>query len=222
MRKIFEIINQNLIRLGLLKPPKKEKILPVITISREKRAGGGTIAYMVAKKLGPPWKVYHKEIIDKIAAEEKLEKELVEEIDEKRLPLTNQLINEFFGKRYLSLRHYYKDLVKIISEIAQRGYAIIVGRGAEYLIPYALKIRILGDMEHRINIAMKYDKLSRKKAVEWLKKLDEERNEFIKTLYHHDPKKAHHYDLVIKTGPNLSLIDATEIIVRLAKRRFKL
>ena len=77
-------------------------------------------------------------------------------------------------------------------------------------------------MEHRINIAMKYDKLSRQKAIEFLKKCDEERDEFIKNLYHHDPKKAHHYDLVIKIGPNLSLKDGADLIVRLAKKRFKL
>jgi cytidylate kinase len=223
MRKIFEIINQNLSRLQFFKNKRSQSsVLPVITISREKRAGGRTIAYMVAKKLGRPWKVYDKEIIDEIAKKEKLEKKLIEEIDEKRLSAVDQLINDFFGKRYLSLTRYYKSLVKVISEIAHRGYAIIVGRGADYLIPHALKIRILGDMEHRINIAMKYDKLSREKAIEFLKKCDQERDEFIKSLYHHDPKKAHHYDLVIKIGPNLSLEDATDLIVRLAKKRFKL
>ena len=223
MRKIFEIINQNLARLQFLKNKESQSpILPIITISREKRAGGRTIAHMVAKKLGRPWKVYNKEIIDEIAKKEKLEKKLIEEIDEKRLPLVNQLINDFFGNRYLSLSRYYKSLVKVISEITQRGYAIIVGRGADYLIPNALKIRIIGEMEQRIKWAMEYDKLSRQKAIEWLNKLDEQRDKFIKDLYHHDPKKAHHYDLVIKTGPNLSLKDATDLIVRLAKRRFKL
>jgi len=77
-------------------------------------------------------------------------------------------------------------------------------------------------MEQRIKWAMEYDKLSREKAIEFLKKCDQERDEFIKSLYHHDPKKAHHYDLVIKIGPNLSLEDATDLIVRLAKKRFKL
>ena len=191
MRKFFQLINQNLTRLSFFKnKSRSSSILPVITISREKRAGGRTIAYMVAKKLGRPWKVYHKEIIDEIAKKEKLEKKLIEEIDEKRLSAVDQLINDFFGKRYLSLTRYYKSLVKVISEITHRGYAIIVGRGADYLIPHALKIRILGDMEHRINIAMKYDKLSRQKAIEFLKKCDEERDEFIKNLHHHDPKKS--------------------------------
>jgi len=44
-------------------------------------------------------------------------------------------------------------------------------------------------MEHRIKIVMKYDRLPYEKAVEFLKKCDQERDGFIKTRYHHDPKK---------------------------------
>ncbi len=224
MKKLFELINKNLERFNWFLSSKKpeEKPLPIITISREKRAGGRTTAYLVAKKLGKKWKVYHKEIIDQIAKESRLEKKLVEEIDERRLPFVETLINDFFGKRYFSLSAYYKQLVKVISKISQRGYAVIVGRGAEYLIPHALKIRIIGDMEQRIRNSMKYDKLSREKAIQWLKKLDEERIDFIKTVYNHDPRKAHHYDLVIRISPNLSIEDAADLIVRLAKKRFKL
>ncbi len=223
MKKIFDLINKNIKRLNLFFNNKNNnQQLPIITISREKRAGGRTTAYLVAKKLGGRWRVYHKEIIDQIAKEAKLEKKLIEEIDEKKLSFVDLLIKDFFGKRYMTLNSYHKHLVKIISAIAHRGYAIIVGRGAEYLIPHALKVRIIGDMEQRIKWAMEYDHLTREEAIKWLKKLDEERNEFIKTLYNHDPKKAHHYDLVIKIGPNLSIKDAADLIVLAAKRRFKL
>jgi cytidylate kinase len=224
MKKIIDLINKNVEKFTLLPFGKKNKNkeLPVITISREKRAGGRTTAYLVAKKLGKRWQVYHREIIDQIAQEAKLEKKLVEEIDERRLGLVDTLLADFFGKRYMSLNDYYKNLTKVICQIAQRGYAIIVGRGAEYLIPHALKVRIIGDFEQRVIWSMEYDKLSRKKAIEYLKKLDEERISFIKTLYKHDPQKAHHYDLVIKIGKNLSIEDAASLIVLAAKRRFGL
>ena len=42
---------------------------PLITLSREMGAGGKPIAKIVAKKLGRKWKVYHEEIVDKIAEE---------------------------------------------------------------------------------------------------------------------------------------------------------
>ncbi len=69
---------------------------------------------------------------------------------------------------------------------------------------------------------MEYEKISEKEAIKRIEESDKKRVEFIKTLYQHDPRKAHHYDLVIRTGPNLSIEDAADMIARVAKRRFKL
>lgn len=222
VKKVFELINKNLLNfnLNLFKKSKKKIVLPVITISREMGSGGRPIAYLVAKKLGNKWRVYHKEIIDQIAKKSRLEKELIKEIDEKNIPIIDKMIATAFGKKYPSLSTYYKHLVRIISEISQRGYAIIIGRGAEFIIPYALNVRIICEMAQRIKWEMEFEGLTKTQAIERIKKSDEERVDFIKSLYHHDPRKAHHYDLVIRTGPNLSIEDAAEIIVLAAKRRF--
>ncbi|MFN4212698.1 MAG: cytidylate kinase family protein [Microgenomates group bacterium] len=100
MKKLFDLINKNFERFNLpLFSKKEEKPPPVITISREKRAGGRTTAFLVAKKLGGKWRVYHKEIIDRITKEARLEKKLVEEIDERRLPFVETLINDFFWEK---------------------------------------------------------------------------------------------------------------------------
>jgi len=226
MKKIFQLINKNIAEFLRKQTKEKDKTekqnLPLITISREKGSGGRIIAYQVAKKLGSRWRVYHKEIIEKIAKDANLKKELIKEIDEKKLPLIDQLIFDFFGKKYLSLTRYQKLLTKTIAQIAQRGYAIIIGRGAEYLVPYALKVRIICEMNQRIENLMQFEGMTKDEAIENIKKSDEERTKFIKALYHHDPKKAHHYDLVIRTSKDLSLDDAISLIVLAAKRRFKL
>lgn len=221
--KIFQLINKNLV--SLLKSPstgKKNKQPKVITISREMGSGGRPIAYLVEKKLGKDWKVYHKEIIEKIAKQAKLEKALIKEIDERRVSLIDELIGDIFGRRYPSLNTYYKHLIKVVTEIGQRGNAIIVGRGAEYILPHALKVRVICEMEQRIKWEIEFEKLSRDQAINRIKKSDDTRSVFIQTVYKHDPRKAHHYDLVIRTGPNLSIEDAAELIVRAAKRRFKI
>src|SRR3990167_9836913 len=149
MKRIFELINKNFFFdfLADRKPkiPAQEN-LPLITISREKGSGGRPIAYLVAKKLRRPWKVFHKDIIDEIAKEAHLENNLIKEIDENRIPFIEEVIGEFFGKRHVSLSNYYKHLVKILSAIGHRGHAIIVGRGANYLCPHALKVRIICEM----------------------------------------------------------------------------
>lgn len=224
MKKIFQLINSNLQRLFNFQKNNTSlvKNSPLITISREKGSGGRIIAQLIAKKLGPPWRVYHEEIIEEIAKDSNLEKELIKEIDEKKLSLIEEMINDFFGKKYLSLTRYQKLLTQTIAKIAQRGYAVIVGRGAEYLAPYALKIRVICEMEQRIKNLMKYENLTRDQAINLIEKSDKERADFIRTLYHHDVRKAHHYDVVIRTNQNLSVEDAAEIIILAAKRRFRL
>lgn len=225
MRRLFQLIDKNLFssRLSSFFAKKNaSQKLPLITISREKGSGGRPIAYLIEKKLGRPWKVYHGEIVDEIAKQTHLEKKLVKEVDESKIPLIEELVSDFFGRRYLNLTSYYKNLVKILSTIGHRGHVIIVGRGAEYLFPHALNVRVTCEMKQRILWMMQYEKLTRREAVDRIERSDRERNEFIETLFHHDPRKAHHYDLVIRTGPNLSIEDAARTIVFLAKRRFKI
>lgn len=217
------MVEKNLLEKIL--PQRKEPTrgaLPVITISREMGSGGKPIANLVAKRLGKQWKVYDQEIIDEIAKQARLEKDLVRSIDEKRLPLVDELIAEIFGRRFLNLSGYYKHLVKVLSLIGQRGYAIILGRGANFIFPHALKIRIIADMNQRITWEMTHENIIRTAAIRRIDDSDEERRQFIQTLFNHDQKKAHHYDLVIRTGPNLTIEDATDIIADLAKRRFKI
>lgn len=225
MKKIFELINRNLIFekfdsfFGRNNTLEK---LPLITISREMGSGGRPIAYLIEKKLGKPWKVYHSEIVNQIAKESHLQEQLIKEIDEQKIPLIDEIVGDFFGNRYLNLSSYYRHLVKILSTIGARGYAIIVGRGAYYLLPHSLKVRIICEMDQRIEWIMSYENLSRTDAIRRIENSDEKRIEFEEAVYHHNPKKAHHYDMVIRTGNHLSIEDAADIIVFAAKKRFKI
>lgn len=224
MRRLFELINKNLFAdflTGINRDVAIQQNLPLITISREKGSGGRPIAHLVAKKLGRPWKVFHGEIVDQIAKEVHLEKKLIKEIDEKRVPFIEEVIGDFFGKRYLNLSGYYKHLVKILTTIGHRGHAIIVGRGAQYLFPHALKIRTICEMDQRISWMMEFEHLTKSQAIKRIEESDKVRYEFEKAVYNHDLRKAHHYNLVIRTGPSLDIKVAADLIVFLAKRRFR-
>jgi len=149
-----------------------------------------------------------------------LETKLIKEVDEKNIPLIEEMISDFFGKQYLTLSVYYKHLIKILSTINQRGYAIIVGRGANFLFPNALKIRIICEIEQRIKWVMEYEKVTRREAIRRINESDDKRKEFSQILFDHDIKKAHHYDLTIRTSEKLTIEDAADLIVLMAKKRF--
>lgn len=223
MKRLFELINRNLSFSRIVTLHKSPpEALPIITISREYGSGGSTVAQLIAKRLGKKWKLYHQEIVDEIARESHLEKRLINDIDEGRVPLIDELILDMFGRRYLNLSSYYKHLVRILTTIGHRGYAVILGRGANFLFPGALKIRIVCEMEQRINWLIKDKKISRERAIKILEDSDQKRKEFCQTVFQHDPRKAHHYDLILRTGKDLNVNDAADLIVHLARRRFKL
>lgn len=225
MKKVFELINNNLQLSRAFERFKRDPETehpPLITISREYGSGGSIVAQKAAAFLGKPWRVYHEQILDEIARESNLEKKLIREIDESRIPFVEEIINDFFGQKFLSLNSYSKHLVKILSQIGNRGHTIIVGRGANFLFPYSLKVRVVGEMNNRINVLMKLRKVSRAKAQVLIEESDKKRKEFIKQVYNHDPRKAHHYNVVIKTSKYLSPDDAAYTIAMLARRRFKL
>lgn len=166
--------------------------------------------------------VYHKEIVENIVKETDMERELIDEIDENRIPLIKQLVNNILGQKQLSLNAYYKHLLHVLATIGTRGHAIIVGRGANFLFPNALKIRIVAERKTRIDWIMKYEKITYREAVRRIEESDAQRDEFVAALFQHTQRKAHHYDIVIRTGKDIDVEEATDVIVYLAKKKFNL
>ncbi|MFZ2206976.1 MAG: cytidylate kinase-like family protein [Microgenomates group bacterium] len=223
MKRLFELINRNLENTTLLHTDTYKNItFPMITISRERGSGGRPIAYLVAKKLGNPWQVYHKDIVDEIARETTLDPESISKLDESKSSVISELLNSIFGKKMLTMNSYYKHLLHILASIGSKGRAIVIGRGANFLFPNALKVRIVSDMQSREQAMMKYEHISLKEAKKQIEQSDRERNEFSISLFQHDQRKAHHYDVVIRTGPDIDVEEAADIIVHLARKKFKL
>lgn len=225
MRRVFELINKNLLfsklhRINHKIP--KTRVFPIITISRELGSQGTYIAERIAKKLGRPWRFYHKDIMDEIVRESHLEKNLIKDIDEGKTSLIEGVVADFFGRRYINLSSYYKHLIRILTLIGNRGYAVVVGRGANFIFPHALKVRIISDEASRIATLIRYDKNSEKIARKRIDESDKKRREFAKTLFQKDHTDPHNFDLVITIGTNLDADQAADIITELAKKRFKL
>ena len=69
---------------------------------------------------------------------------------------------------------------------------------------------------------MTYERISRPEAIKRIEKSDIERKEFVESLFNHNHCRAYHYDLVIKTGSDITIEDAANIIIDLTKRKFKI
>ena len=196
--------------------------LPLITISRQMGSGGKSVANLIASYLGKPWMVYDHEQIDKIAKNKQLEEKLAHSIDPKKLPLADIIIAKTFGKRFPHLSGYQRHLIRVMTLVGLKGYAIILGRGGNFLFPHALNIRMICQFDQRITWQMTYEHISRSEAVKRIEESDKERKEFVHSLFNHNHCKAYHYDLAIRTGSDITIEDDANTIIELAKRKFKI
>ena len=78
-------------------------------------------------------------------------------------------------------------------------------------LEHVLKVRIIADMEDRISILMKRNRVSREKAIKYIHKLDKQRNKWSKKLYGIKTSDPSLYDLVINIS-NLTVDVAVDII----------
>ena len=104
----------------------------IITISREFGSGGRTIGKMTAEKLGIP--CYDSELIDRIARESGFAAAYVREAgeDAQVSMMGLALSPRTFGKTNDDYR--WEAQSKVITELAEKGPCVIVGRCADYLL----------------------------------------------------------------------------------------
>ena len=122
----------------------------VITISREFGSGGRTIGKKVAEQLDIP--CYDAEIIQEMVKETGFTPEYVKEAGEYTPGnfLSSAFSNRLFGPTNEDIlwEHQYK----VITELAQKGPCVIVGRCADYILQEkadCLKVFIHADMDFR-------------------------------------------------------------------------
>ena len=104
----------------------------IITISREFGSGGRTIGKLVAEHLGI--QCYDAELIQKLAAESGFDENYIKEAGEYTPGgfLASAFTNRSFGPTNEDIlwEHQYK----VITELAEKGPCVIVGRCADYIL----------------------------------------------------------------------------------------
>jgi cytidylate kinase len=183
-----------------------------ICISREAGAGAGAIARMVGKRLG--WKVYDEELIEAIAHRMEVPLDEVRTLDELAPSVVQDWLLPLREEYYAPQEAYLDHLAKLIEAIGRAGESILVGRGANYMLPRetALTVRIIAPLKVRaIRLAERMG-VSVRTARRAARDLDRRRLHFDRTMHRANSSDPHNYDLVLDSN-SLGLEIATEIIV---------
>jgi len=178
---------------------RKPENVFTITISRQAGAGGSEIARLLAQKT--KMDLMAGQIIQHVAESSKMSTKVVETLDEKAMTTMESWINSMFVSRHLWPSEYLKHLTRVIGTIGKHGNAIIVGRGAGYILPpeTTFRVKIVAPLEYRIQSMMRIRNLSRPDAEKYIEKRDGDRIAFVKKYFQADAMDPLNYDLVINT-----------------------
>jgi cytidylate kinase len=170
-----------------------------ITISRQAGAGGSEIARILAKKT--KMDLMAGQIIQRVAESSKMSTKVVETLDEKAVTTMESWINSMFVSRHLWPSDYLKHLTMVMGTIGKHGNAIVVGRGAGYILPpeTTFRVKIIAPLEYRIETMMHIRNLSRAEAQKYIEQRDADRIAFVRKYFQTDAMEPTNYDLVINT-----------------------
>lgn len=145
----------------------------VITIGCEYGSGGPEIGRQIAEELGIEY--YDRDLVDKVVEQIGVDRELVEKADE-----GSNVKYEFetkLGPRFANLtnRVIYTQF-EVIKKMAENESCVIIGRCSDYILKDrddCLNIFIYAPDDVRVKTIMEKEKVSKKVALELMKKNDE-------------------------------------------------
>ena len=195
--------------------------MPVITIGRTYGAGGETVGHLVAERLGA--ELVDSKIFVEVARRLELPPDEVERHEEVPGSFLNRVIQalgsasiEFaappeaaawappYNDPTLDTRKAVLQITQeLIREAARTGSAVIVGRGAAYLLrdhPGALHVFLRGSERDRVAALRETFGYGEEEARRRIKHVDANRRAYVRQVYNHDWLDPSHYHLIVDTG----------------------
>lgn len=173
---------------------------PCLLVSRERGSGGDQLAHLVGERLG--WQVFDREVLDEIAQRAHVRQQVIETVDEQVRsswlhgpPL--ELAPEDIGREEF-LRH----LRQVLLALGHHGDVVILGRGAEYVLPAecALRVRLIAPFELRARRMAEREGMLLEQAKAHVQQFDSERATFAHKSFQCKAGWPLNYDVLINTG----------------------
>lgn len=213
MKTIPRIIEEQVQRWQITQKKKVPELegVSIVTLSREPGSGGRIIASRLAEKLGID--IFHQEVIHEIARSADVSATVLETLDERGLSTLEHWISSLVHERHLWPDRYMQHLMKVIGTIGKHGRAVIVGRGANFVLPAEKRfaVRIVAPQAWRIeNVSKEFD-ISSEDAKRRVMQTESDRRAFIRKYFNADIADPNNYDLVMNTA-TLNLDDTVNVI----------
>lgn len=191
---------------------KTEARIPVITVSMEPGSGGSVMAQKIAERLG--FSYFHRDIVEEISKTAKIRSTVVNTLEKERLSGVKDFISSLIEDQYIHPNSYLNHLLEVIGTIGNHGSAVIVGRGANFILPAQdiFSVRVIAPKETRVrNVALEY-RVTSEEAKRRVIRRESRRKAFVREAFHVDIGNPIHYNMTINTG-KMSIAAAVEAVI---------
>ena len=179
---------------------KPSMLYSVITVSMEPGSGGCLIAHKIAERLG--FDFFHRGLIHAIANSTKMSDRVVDSLEKERFSGVEDFLSSLVKTKYLYPGTYLRHLMKTVGAIAKHERAVIVGRGANFILPpeKRFSIRVVAPMGIRVkNVAREYG-ATLEEAEKRVIRRESARRAFVRQSFHTNISDPLHYDMILNTG----------------------
>lgn len=184
--------------------------MAIITVSRGTYSGGKALAECIADKLG--YRCIAEEILKEASQEYGVNlQELEHTIKDKPRMFEHSQKYRLHALAYIGATLCDHILDEKVVYHGNAGHFLLKD------VPHVFRVRLIADMEFRINAAMSDKGLDRSHAIKFIKQADEARAKWTQFLFHTDLLDPSLYDMVINLE-HTSLAGACELVCSAASK----
>ncbi|MDO9514791.1 MAG: cytidylate kinase-like family protein [Syntrophales bacterium] len=178
---------------------KDEAAPPVVTIARETGSIVNELILRISQEL--KLDVIDGKIIHEVAKSVRMSDKVVSYLDEKTRSTLDNWILYLKTTRFLRADQYVRHLTKVVAAIGEQGGALIIGRGANLILPpeKTLRVRFIAPIDVRVQNMMRESGITEEEARQQVLLKDAERRDSVKKNFKVDIEDPAYYDLVINT-----------------------
>lgn len=191
---------------------------PPICISREIGSGAREICRFLCDRLG--YEIFGSSIIDEIAKDLKVQRQLVDSLDEQGRSELELMLQSYMQGREIEFQEYFRSLVRVVKALGKNGGVVMLGRGATFILreQAALNVLVVAPLELRVQRLMTYEQLEEKAAHKLVTEYEHRREQFVRRLFNENIHNPVNFDLVINTG-RIPPEEAGELVLQALKVR---
>jgi len=168
-----------------------------VAVSREAGTNADEIARLLGQELG--WEVLGRTLLDRVAERLHEPRSMLNLVDETQSNWAFDVLGACMDGQIVTHERYVACLTRVVRAAGRRGKVVIVGRGAQFLLPRerGLAVRLVASEKFRVQQLMRRRSLDEPQARRLMVKVDHDRGEFVSRHFHHDTADPHVYDLVL-------------------------